>query len=200
MRDIILTISGYKGVGKTTFANRVKEELEKVEGYNPVVIGLADAVKKEVAEVFGISLDELEELKRDESKKVYEDMSMRDYLISYAEHKKQKAGADFWVKKAWNNFLTQKQQDKENILVISDLRFPEEQGFLDSQTDADFIFNIFLEIENYRVNKDFGEKFYQQLNIDYWIIVQKQDELQEKAKEVAQMVVDSVTGGQDEQQ
>ena len=186
MKTIVLTISGYKGVGKTTFANRVKEELEKVEGCNPVTIGIADEVKKEVADIFGISLEKLEELKREEDVKVYENMSMREYLISYAEHKKQKAGADFWIKKAWDKFLTQKQQDKENILVITDLRFPEEQGFLDSQTDIDFTFNIFLEIENYRVNKDFGENFYQQLHIDYWIIVQKQDEFQEKAKEIAQ--------------
>jgi len=180
MKTLVIAFSGFKGVGKTTFAKNLKDAIDKVqyEGlqFNPVMVGLADAVKDEVAEVFGISLEELEELKRDETKKVFGDLTMRQYLIDYAEYKKQKGGKDIWAKKAWSRFLKKASDDKVNILIIPDLRFPEEQDFLKKKVGLLNFLNIFLALEGYDVNKDFGESFYRELDQDFLIKVKKREE------------------------
>ena len=172
MRLIVIALSGYKGVGKTTFALNLREFLlwQNKEGLPLVAksIGLADALKEKVADTFGFSLEEIESLKREEDKKVLNDMSMRELLIDFGQKQKEEFGKYIWCETALKRVLSDVSKGGVCIWIVPDVRFPEEQEFFRGLNTV-MLCNIWLEREGFSledINLDDAEKQYKNMSFD----------------------------------
>jgi hypothetical protein len=146
---MIIGLTGVAGAGKDTVYERLAA-LDSSQSY--VKMSVADALKESVSALFGISLDHLEELKRDQESlikvtaavdaegtnqdPIYRynvcEMSMREFLQRYGtEAHRGVFGQDFWLD-VWEARVrdVQAQQipvrDWQDRIVNTSVRFPNE--------------------------------------------------------------------------
>ena len=86
----LVMIAGKARSGKNTTADIIREYCEN-QGKSVVVIGFADELKVKVADLLGVTLEELEELKS-------EFKEVRRLLQNYGQVMKKLYGSDYWVK------------------------------------------------------------------------------------------------------
>ena len=177
MKPIIITLSGYKGVGKTTFASNLKDFLlwanKKQLPLNIKTLALADTLKEEVSKAFGFSLEEIEVLKREENKKVLNGMNMRELLIDFGQKRKEEFGKDFWCNTALDKVLNDVSDDEICIWIVPDVRFPEEQEFF-KKTDTAMLYSIWLERVGFSLQEselDYAEKQYGKMSFDKTVLL-----------------------------
>lgn len=112
----VLLIAGQKRSGKDTLARFVKEELEHL-GKSARVISFAQPMKEIIAVTLGISMEELDDLKNNS------DNPHRGYLQRFGTE----AMKPWFGKNVWADLAIKKiQEAEEEIIIISDFRFPEE--------------------------------------------------------------------------
>lgn len=168
---VIVSVSGLKGCGKDTFAQKLKKELELYPTALEVYISsLADPLKELIQKTYYLNRDELEELKRDESKLFCNGLTMRQLLINFSENLKDLFGSKaLWVDRLWNKFSKQDYKIP-TIIIIPDVRYPEEQRYLrklENYTKIKKYVSVFLNLKNHQVNLDKGESFYDKLKYDF---------------------------------
>ena len=177
MKLVIITLSGYKGVGKTTFASNLKDFLlwanKKQLPLNIKTLALADTLKEEVSKAFGFSLEEIEVLKREENKKVLNGMNMRELLIDFGQKRKEEFGKDFWCNTALDKVLDDITEDELCIWIVPDVRFPEEQEFF-KKIDTSMLYSIWLERVGFSLQEcelDYAEKQYGKMSFDKTVLL-----------------------------
>ena len=107
---MIIGICGHKGSGK----DYLGAILRKYTGFK--IVHFADPLKEMIAYLLNISIDELNDLKNHEDRKIC-NTNMRSILQKFGTEIMQKhCGKDFWVKQA----LT------EDNIIIPDVRFKHE--------------------------------------------------------------------------
>lgn len=119
----IFLISGAKRSGKDFVGEELKHQLELL-GQPSVILKFADAVKEILAQSLGLTLEELEYLKNDESQKIQilgNDLTMRFILQHFATEAMQSA----FGKTVWRDLLIKKIKSLKNIknIIITDFRF-----------------------------------------------------------------------------
>jgi len=114
---IIIGLAGKKRSGKSTAASHLLERLAEL-GRAPVRVGFADAIKAEVAKLFGPCTDETKAI-------------VRPVYQAVGEAAKNLYGEQFWVDRllaAWDHHQTL----GCDALVIDDVRFPYESKIIQS--------------------------------------------------------------------
>lgn len=122
-RKPIILIGERKRQGKDTFALFLKEQIEN-KGYNVNILHFADALKEIVAEMLNLTVEELDELKNNENKKLNvngKELTYRELLVNFGNGKiKQYFGKDVWKR------IVLKKIDFKSYTIIPDFRFIEE--------------------------------------------------------------------------
>ena len=129
----IITIHGMKRSGKDFLASQLKESLEK-DGFEVRIISFADPLKKLVSEGFGISVQELDDMKNNDKQIILEQpvgikriSSMRNYLQYFGtEVMYGMFGEDVWSKitmKNINDYL----ESGVDYIIVPDFRFRHEE-------------------------------------------------------------------------
>jgi len=124
----IFLISGAKRSGKDFIGEELERQLEQI-GQPSVILKFADPVKEIIATSFGLTLEELDYLKNDESQKIQvlgNDLTMRSVLQHFATEAMQGT----FGKTVWRDLLIKKIKSLKNInnIIITDFRFLHE-GF-----------------------------------------------------------------------
>ena len=198
MKPVIITLSGYKGVGKTTFAFKLRGFLlwanKKQLPLNIKTLALADTLKEEVSKAFGFSLKEIEVLKREENKKVLNDMNMRELLIDFGQKRKEEFGKDFWCNTALDKVLNDVSDDEICVWIVPDVRFPEEQEFF-KKTDTAMLYSIWLERLGFSLQEselDYAEKWYDKMSFDKTVLLKEELDLYEDLVELTIRLKDTI--------
>lgn len=119
MRPLLIGFTGPKRAGKT-LATELLMQLHGVAG-----IGFAQPMRVFVAELLGLSLDELEELKEKQVPGLPEGITIRKMLQTLGtEWGRNTIDPDFWVKVAMRN--VDMALDAGYAVAITDVRFPNE--------------------------------------------------------------------------
>lgn len=126
---IVYLLAGYAGSGKTTAGALLEKLIPDVR-----TIAFADAVKKEVAELYNFP-HELCFSQSGKASVVYEGKTVRQLLIEHSYEKKQLYGADVWAQKVVNTIKSV----KDTNWIIHDWRYVEEYNCLRRNLDAKLI-------------------------------------------------------------
>jgi phosphomevalonate kinase len=105
----LIFLSGFKNTGKDTVAKMIKElSYGKYD-----IVGFADAIKEEYYPTVGITYN-----RETEDRELKE--QHRHGIIRYAEHQKQVHGGHYWIERALDPFLFDK--ESTNGIIIPDCR------------------------------------------------------------------------------
>lgn len=139
----ILMLCGYRRMGKDTFCERMKEN--NLSGYSFVSdklfptndlpvrrIAFADSLKREVANMLGVTMDELEQRKDIPLDKPYEFkmvkpdevITYRHALIDWAMHIRETEPSH------WTDVAVHESYSFEHLNIVTDHRFPNEYHVL----------------------------------------------------------------------
>lgn len=139
----ILMLCGYRRMGKDTFCERMKHG--DISGYTftsdkpfptndlPVRrIAFADSLKREVANMLSVTMDELEQRKDDPLDKLYEfkmgkpeaNITYRHVLIDWAMYIREMEPSH------WTNVAVHESYSYEHLNIVTDHRFPNEYHVL----------------------------------------------------------------------
>lgn len=146
---MIIAIAGLPRVGKTTIANYLKDSF-----HNVVTYSFAEPIRRGISELFGWDLSSFD----DDSKNTIDDFYgvskrqimeylgtsiLRDHIRKVFPLFDEKIGEKIWVKRC-EKFI---EDNKDRIIVISDLRHTIEYEFLKNRKDT---FLIYVERNNYK--------------------------------------------------
>ena len=115
--SIIIGLAGRKRSGKTT-ASDLLVELGKKKGLTPIRLGFADPLKAEIAKIFGPITEQNKG-------------TLRATLQAAGSAMKELRGNDVWLNRhneTWNSY----QEHGYNMLIVDDVRFPNESRHLKS--------------------------------------------------------------------
>ncbi len=143
--ETIIAITGNKGHGKDTVAEFIREILESDLEVKAKRFAFADTMKEIITKTLKLPLDSVESLKRAEQHGrviscnverpmqplIFSDITMREVLQNFGQGMKDVFGEQVWVKHTVHEI--QKDWDKINCAIISDVRFPFEVEFLKEQ-------------------------------------------------------------------
>jgi hypothetical protein len=141
-KPIVVCVTGYKQDGKTTTATLLKEHLEELGVVDIEFMNFADAIKSVAKKVFGITSEQLEELKQREfnnplmltdphgsvitNKKV----TMRNVLQDIGSQVALDLGdQNIWAKALYKHIKV----SEAKLIFVSDLRFPNEVEYLEDK-------------------------------------------------------------------
>jgi len=109
----VIFLSGFKNTGKDTVSEMINEM--SYDKYD--IISFADAVKKEYYDSIGIKYDKGNE------DRTFKELH-RTGIISYGESQKHLYGANYWIEKALDDLLFDK--ESERGIIVPDCRRTEE--------------------------------------------------------------------------
>jgi hypothetical protein len=118
MNDIKITlVKGERFSGKTTMALAI-QDADRAS----VVLNLATPLKEGISRVTGISLKEMEELKKDESRIVSNGRNMREIMQEVGDAFRDILGENVFTKSAIESIKKIHSRDGVNHFIIGDLR------------------------------------------------------------------------------
>jgi len=123
---MIIAITGFRRCGKDYLANTLKEYFEQ-NYFSVQKLAFADQPKKIITDLANIDISELESLKENKNQKfkcINKEYNMREFLIKFS-NKLKEIDKDIWAKS-----LINKIDSKAQIVIISDLRFINEDEIL----------------------------------------------------------------------
>jgi len=123
---MIIAITGFRRCGKDYLANALKKYFEQ-NYFSVQKLAFADQPKKIITDLANIDISELESLKENKSQKfkcITKEYNMREFLITFS-NKLKEIDKDIWAKA-----LINKIDPKAQIVIISDLRFKNEDKIL----------------------------------------------------------------------
>lgn len=124
---MIIGVTGKAGSGKDTFFHRALELSGRMGIPTPTRLAFADKLKESASLLLGVSVDDLNHFKNDDSTGhltvLGRPMSIRSFLQRYGtESHRDVFGPDFWV----DALLPYSMVHQNEILIITDVRFENE--------------------------------------------------------------------------
>lgn len=120
----IISIVGFAGAGKNTFANAFEKILSK-HRKNVKIMAFADRPKEMFAQLSNCSTEDL-------FKKIKDKNQNRRALVTFAEGMKEVFGKEVWA----NSLVNEINLCPAEFIIVSDLRFLEEQETLNNSNAA----------------------------------------------------------------
>lgn len=153
-------ISGHMLSGKDTLANILSEHFTN-KGFNPIILGFADALKIEVDQIINLIRKDGGDMTKIMADSFYHDVSasqiarmvriltsdalsdpsltaksrtqsVREALQYWGTNVRRGANPDYWVKKVRQRVYELLDADDKNVIIISDARFPNELDMVKS--------------------------------------------------------------------
>ena len=131
----VIGLAGFAGAGKTTIAEEIINEVKQDQPSMPVLrLSFASRLKEVLATLVGENMT----FTRPEDKTALlyagSDWRVRDFLTTFAtEFVRDQIGADFWVDVMAKNLV---ELEQPTIVIIDDLRFPNELKLVQSLGEA----------------------------------------------------------------
>jgi len=142
---MIIGISGKLGVGKTTLSQQLSQLIDK-----STILSFSDAIKREVAQLFEISLDEVynnknlivhNNLFRRQAGMSEDAMTIRGLLQWYGTDVVKLKDERYWIRKMEENIIN----CREDIIIIDDVRYPDEADFVKEHDGINILINPYPE-------------------------------------------------------
>jgi len=155
-KQLVIGVTGLKGAGKTEVSKAIESVMPKDRTQ---FINFADAMKEIACSVLGLSLDQLEALKRAEEEGVIISgcvasvTTMRKFLQKLGESVKGVTGdRNIWINIATNKIMF---NSNVEVAIVGDVRFPFEAEALKKEFGSENVYII--KVDRGMENSDFHE-------------------------------------------
>lgn len=126
----LIGLKGKKQSGKNACAEAICRIMMQ-QGYTPVIVGFADSLKTELAELFATEPLHIEKIKNNPA--------MRWILQRYGTEYRRNENANYWIQQM-DEKLKYREEKYNYLIVIPDVRFQNEQDWIKSK--GGWIFNV----------------------------------------------------------
>lgn len=164
--NTVFMFNGLKRSGKDTIAKLLQEVLEEDFGLDFQILAFAQPMKNILSKSFGITLEELENLKNAEDSIYFhnKELDFRKFIEDFGQAVKEEMGQDIWARITWG-----KVEESIEALgigcIISDFRFP-----IEYPDYSDFnIVTIKVNNDNVMCSGSVAETSLDDFKFDYYI-------------------------------
>jgi hypothetical protein len=156
MKKTTILINSGDRCGIDTTAELMKARLGEM-GKSVKILSFAEPLKNDVADLIGITIEELDNLKNNSEEITIGKRTMvtRDFILDYAKRIKKLAGDNYFVKEVVRKIVT----SEEDIIIIPDLRFKVEYEYFNNSENVFFI-KLLSDLKSCNVNNEVADLYY----------------------------------------